>query len=91
MLDLSNLLDAPRSLVLGFLRLLWWFAWEFWVETVGWAIGWCVLRTLTLGRFPGEGLGEMNQASLPKALLVELVGLGTLALLIWALSHTWPT
>ena len=88
--DLFDWLDAPKSLLLGFLRLLWWFAWEFCVETVGWTIGWCVLRALTLGRFPGEGLGEMNHASLSTALFVELVGLGTLALLIWAPSHTWP-
>ncbi len=90
MLDLSDVLEAPKSLLLGFLRLLWWFAWDFWVETVGWAIGWCVLRALTLGQFPRERLVDVDQAGFAKALFIEAVGLGTMALLIWALSGAWP-
>ena len=90
MLDLTNWLDAPRSLLLGFLRLLWWFAWEFWVETVGWTVGWCVLRTLSLGRFPQVRWRDLDEAGFAQALFVQLVGLGSLALCIWALSGAWP-
>ena len=89
--DLFDWLDAPKSLLLGFLRLLWWFAWDFWVETVGWTIGWCVLRILSLGRFPRAPWRGPDQAGFVQALFVELVGLVCLALGIWRLSGAWPT
>ena len=90
MLDPTDLLDAPRSLLLGFLRLAWWFAWDFWVETVGWTVGWCFLRALSLGRFPQGRWRDPDEAGFAHALYVQLVGLGTLALCIWALSGAWP-
>lgn len=90
MFDFSDLLDAPKSLLLGFLRVLWWFAWDFWVETVGWTIGWCVMRILTLGHFPGEPLGDQDHASFATAFFVEGVGLAVLAIAIWGLSGVWP-
>ena len=60
------------------------------METIGWSIGWFVLRVITLGRFPSEPLGGVDQAGTGLALLVEIVGLVTLASVIWLLSGTWP-
>jgi hypothetical protein len=39
MIDASDWLDAPRGLVLGVLRFLWWLAWDVCVQTVGRSIG----------------------------------------------------
>ena len=89
--DPFDLLDAPKALLLAVFRVLWWLAWDFWVETVGWTIGWCVLRGLTLGHFPGERLRDVDQASFGMALLTEAVGLCTLAAAIWALSGSWQS
>jgi hypothetical protein len=89
-IDPSDWLDAPKALLLGLLRLLWWLAVDLCIETIAWSVGWCVLRVLTLGRYPGERLGEFDAASGGTALLVVLVGFGTLALGIWGLAGAWP-
>ena len=90
MLDPSDLLELPRSFFVGALRALWWLAWDFCVETVGWSIGWLVLRLVTFGQFPREPLGGVEQASTALSLFVEAVGLATLATSIWFLSGSWP-
>ncbi|HEX5276660.1 MAG TPA: hypothetical protein VFW42_03210 [Fluviicoccus sp.] len=90
MLDPSDLLDLPRNVIVGILRVLWWLAWDFWVKTIGWSIGWLVLRVVTLGRFPREALGGFDQASGFVASFVEIVGLVILAAMIWRLSGFWP-
>lgn len=90
MLDLSDLLDVPKGLVLGVLRALWWLAWDFCVETVGWSIGWATLRLLSFGRFPQAPLRGVDDASGPLRLFVEVVGLVVLGTAIWALSGGWP-
>mgnify|MGYP006201641485 FL=1 len=90
MIDLPDWLDAPRGLVLGVLRFLWWLAWDVCVQTVGWSIGWCVLRVLTLGRYPEERLGGVDEASSGTAIVVELVGLVVLAAGIWGLAGALP-
>ena len=41
MIDLPDWLDAPKGLVLGVLRVLWWLAWDVCIETVAWSVGWC--------------------------------------------------
>lgn len=89
MIDLSDWLDTPKGLVLGVLRFLWWLAWDVCVQTVGWSIGWCVLRIVTLGRYPKERFGGVDDAEPGKAMLVEIVGLAVLALGIWWLAGTW--
>lgn len=73
-------------IAVGFLRALWFVAFELMFEFVGWWIGWPVCRLFSLGRFPEQRMGEQDQASWPVALTVEVVGLATLAALIYALS-----
>lgn len=90
MLDPSDFFAPPKNFLLGILRALWWLAWDFCVETIGWSIGWLMLRLVTFGRFPDEPLSGVDQASTGVALFVQLVGLGTLAGFIWFLSGNWP-
>ena len=87
MIDLPDWLDAPRGLVLGVLRFLWWLAWEVCVQTVGWSVGWCALRVVTLGRYPQERFGGVDDAETGTAFLVEIVGLVVLAVGIWLLGR----
>lgn len=90
MFDLSDFIELPKNIFVGILRVVWWLAWDFCIQTIGWSIGWFVLRIITIGRFPQESLGEVDQANTLLALLVELLGLGTLAICIWFLSGSWP-
>lgn len=90
MLDPTDWIDLPKNLVLGVLRALWWLGWDFIIQTVGWSIGWCVLRVLTLGHYPRERLGDLAGASWVTSLWVELVGLAVLATTIWWLAGAWP-
>lgn len=89
MIDLPDWLDAPKGLVLGVLRVLWWLAWDVCIETVAWSVGWCVLRLVTLGRYPQERFGGVDDARTGTAALVEIVGLVVLALGIWLLAGEW--
>lgn len=65
-------------------RILVWFILELCVETVGWYVGWCVLRLLTFNCLPKEGINDYDRASFLLASvvctagLVFLVGVGTL-------------
>jgi hypothetical protein len=86
LIDVPDWLDAPRGLVLGVLRFLWWLAWDFCVQTVGWSIGWCALRIMTLGRYPQERFDGVDDAETGPAFLVEIVGLVVLAVGIWLLG-----
>jgi len=85
--DLEDLALAP--LLRGLLavgRALVWLVWEFLFMYVGWFIGWPICRVLSLGRFPGERIGEVETAPLWVALIVELCGLATLAAVIVLIS-----
>ena len=87
-MDLDDVITVPRSIVAAVLRALWWLAWDFGVETIGWSIGWGSWRLLSAGRFPRERLGEQDEAPGGVALLVEATGL--LALAIWLVTSQWP-
>ena len=89
-MDLDDVIAAPRSIISAVLRALWWLAWDFGVETIGWAIGWGFYRLATAGRFPGERLGEQDEAGGGTAFLVETTGLVILALAIWLVTSRWP-
>jgi hypothetical protein len=89
-MDPTDWFDTPKGLLLGVLRALWWLAWDFCFQTIGWSVGWCALRVLTLGRFPEERLGDVDETPPRKALFVELVGLVILATGIWALAGSLP-
>jgi hypothetical protein len=90
MLDPSDLLSFPGTLLLGVLRFLWWLAWDVCFQIVGWSVGWPVCRSVSLGRFPAEPFTELGGAEDFTALIVEVVGLLTLAATIWYLSGSWP-
>ena len=89
-MELDDAIAAPRSIIAAVLRALWWLAWDFGVETIGWSIGWGVCRLVTAGRFPHERLGEQDEASSGVAGLVEGTGLLVLALAIWLVTSHWP-
>ena len=90
MFDSTDLLTAPKTLLLGILRALWWLGWDFLVQTVGWSIGWPIARVLTLGRFPHVRFGGVLEAHWTHELVVEVLGLAALATAIWWLSGAWP-
>jgi hypothetical protein len=91
LIDLSDTLDYPKNAILFVLRVLWWFAWDFCVETIFWSLGWLTLRIVTFGRFPQEKITEVDSVYWPKALLVEAVGALVLGAAIWLLSGEWPS
>ncbi|WP_124947704.1 hypothetical protein [Sulfurirhabdus autotrophica] len=68
----------------------WWLEWDFCVQTVGWAVGWCACRTLTLGRFPAEKITQVDDDAPFQAFIVEIIGLALIALTIYQLSESWP-
>lgn len=91
MLDfLLEFADLSRSALVAVLRVLWWLGWDFAFCTIGWSIGWCFFRVITLGRFPAEALGELDDAPWIVVALVDTVGLTLLALAIFWLTHVWP-
>ena len=91
MLDLLlDVSDLSRTAVVKVLRALWWLGWDFCVRTGGWSIGWVLLRAITLGRFPKEGIHQVDNAPWFLGLLVEVLGLLLLALSIFAVTHSWP-
>lgn len=69
-------------------RALWWLSYDFCVRTVGWSIGWPICRLLTFGRWPDTGFRELDETDVMHAFMVELIGLGALALAIYGmLAH----
>lgn len=90
MLDLSDLSSGLTRLVLSLLRGFWWLAWDFAVQTIGWTIGWLFWRVVTVGRFPREALGDIDEAPWFTRLIVDLTGLAVIAAGIWLLSGLWP-
>lgn len=85
---LPDLGELSRSFLLRLLRGLWWLGWDFCVRTVGWSIGWIVLRALSLGRIPDAGINQLDDTPWLHGLLIETLGLGLLAISIYALSST---
>ena len=74
-MDVTDLLRP----VLWIARALLWVGWDLLVRTIGWSIGWVFFRAITFGRFPGMGIGELDQTSFGFSLIIELVGLLLLA------------
>ncbi|UXI70175.1 hypothetical protein [Tahibacter amnicola] len=86
MLDLDDVPVGPlaRGLLL-IVRIVWWLAWEICLVTVGWFVGWPICRALTLGRLPGAHITECDDVACWLQVAVALVGLGTLAGLLFLL------
>lgn len=83
-MELLDFLGRPL-LLLG--RFLLWLAWDFFVHTILWMIGWPVWRLLTLGRFPHVGIREYEDAGAIEALMVCAIGLAILLGALWLLSR----
>ncbi|HEX7802654.1 MAG TPA: hypothetical protein VF471_07860 [Pseudoxanthomonas sp.] len=81
-----ELLDFLARPLLAFGRFLLWLAWDFFVYTILWTIGWPVWRFVTFGRFPHVGIREYEDAGAIEALMVCAVGLVLLLAGIWLLS-----
>ncbi len=85
--EISDYLIRPIfRIILGLLRVLQFFAWDVFVEPIGWTIGWCFYRTLSFGHWPQENLTELDRAGVLKSLFIELTGLGVLGLAIFLVT-----
>lgn len=73
------------KLFIGFLKLLRYFAFELMFEGLGWAVGWLVLRLITLGRYPKQGFFHSNDASILVSIGIEIVGMLVLCVVFLAL------
>jgi hypothetical protein len=82
--------DPVESFLLPVLRFLVWVVWDLVLEVVLRSVGWLALRSVTLGRYPREGLLELREASGTTEAVVVVTGgvvLVVLVALIWLL---WP-
>ena len=61
--------------LLSFIRLLVYVSWELMYEKISWYLGWPVVRIITLGYFPREGISEEENAPLFIHFLVSLIGI----------------
>lgn len=87
MLDIDDIPLRPiASIVVGLLRFIVWLWSEFLFETLGWKLGWCVCRLLSLGKFPQADFSSEEEASIFTRIVVELLGIGTLCFAAWRLS-----
>ncbi|MCM5682333.1 hypothetical protein M8A51_22625 [Schlegelella sp. S2-27] len=86
---LEMLLRPIAKLLLALLRGLLWLGWELMFETIGWTVGWLLCRLLSAGRWPRQRWSQQDEAPGGVALVVELIGLGALALAVAALSGGW--
>ncbi|MGH1540536.1 MAG: hypothetical protein ACRBHB_08950 [Arenicella sp.] len=82
----DGLLKPVLKLILLLLRGLQFLAWDLFIESIGWTIGWYFYRIVTLGRYPAEGRSEQDETYWAKALFIEATGLLVLAGLIALLS-----
>lgn len=86
MVDVDDLIKPVARLAYFAARALWWLGAELLVETIGWSIGWCVMRALTLGHYPDIGIDDMEEAAWWARILVQLIGLAALCGTLWRLA-----
>ncbi len=55
---------------------------EFCHEYIGWVVGWCFWRTVTVGQYPKEGVWYDDKASLLTNIIVTFTGFVLIAGLI---------
>ncbi len=89
--ELFSLVDAIKPIIVGLLRLLWWLIWDACFHTIGWFVGWSVLKILALGRFPALAYHEQEYANAWLAFAVEVSGIALIAALLWWLTDFWPS
>lgn len=86
-MEFDELVVRPvASIVVNVIRFLVWLCSEVLFETLGWKIGWCVCRVLSLGQWPKAGLAEEATAGLLTRLLVEVFGIVVLCVVAWRLA-----
>jgi hypothetical protein len=87
MIDLDDLPIRPIvSVVVAIFRFLVWLWSEFLFDTLGWRIGWCVCRVLSLGNLPKVGFANEYEASTATRIAVELIGIAVLCTVAWKLT-----
>lgn len=85
--ELADGLFRPiLKLILGFLRVLQFLAWDLLFSYIGWSIGWCFYRIISFGKYPNEGIGDLDSCHWGKALFVEFTGLAILGVSIVLIS-----
>lgn len=77
---------AIASVIVGVFRFLVWLWSEFLFDTLGWRIGWCVCRALSLGNLPEVGFRCEKDASTAARITVELLGIAVLCIVAWELA-----
>jgi hypothetical protein len=84
--DIADDIGKPLlRFVVSCLRFLLHLGWDWGVEVIGWSVGWCFFRVISLGTFPKENWDEQERASFSTSLTVEITGLGLIAGLIYLL------
>lgn len=68
-------------------RVLLWGIIELTLYELPWRLGWLILRTLTVGRYPRCALGQLNQANVHESLIPLAVGFVSLLALGTWLAH----
>jgi hypothetical protein len=90
--DIAEYLLRPfATALLWVLRALLWLGWELMFSTIGWSVGWCVIRVISLGRLPSVSIRDEEHYDLLPRILVELVGLGSLFAACWWLATLLQT
>ena len=82
-----EILDFVARPLFAFGRFLLWLAWDFFVYTIFWSIGWPVWRLFTFGRFPHVGFREYEESGTVEALMVCSVGVVVLLATLCALAR----
>lgn len=83
---LTDLFRPVFRALLALCRGLFWLAWHGIIEVIFWGVGWCVLRLLSLGHYPEEGILEAERAGLAKEIAISLFGFFVLSSSIYGLS-----
>lgn len=73
-------------IILPVVKLIVWIVWELMCETILWYIGWVVLRLVTFGYYPKEGLSEEDKALPHTLIFTMLVGLITPICFLYMIS-----
>ena len=61
--------------ILSFARLLVYVSWELMYEKISWYLGWPVVRIITIGYYPKEGISDEENAPIFIHFLVSLIGI----------------
>lgn len=81
----EGILKAGFRIILIILRVIYFISWELFVEYVGWVVGWCICRVMTIGHYPKYKINSNEDEPLLTVLVVNGIGIfviaGSIALL----------